>query len=193
MHISSIIEHFPYFGVFVTLVLGGLGFPFPEGATLIVCGFIISTHVIRLLPALSVAYSGVLIGDLLAYYFGRKYGRMIVTHKKFQRILSPQRLLKLEDMFKKRKTLLVIVGGHLIGEIFIVAGILKLPFTKFLLADAIASVFIIAIWVSIGYISGNSLDIIRRDITRIEHMAILLVTILLTIFLIFKRLKPTKS
>jgi membrane protein DedA with SNARE-associated domain len=189
MPVSAIIGHFPYFGLFITLLLGGLGFPFPEGVTLIVCGFLISTHVMKLLIALSVAYSGVLIGDLLAYYLGRKYGRMIVTHKRFHRIISPERLSRLEDRFNKKGTFLIMIGGHLVGEVFIVAGVMKMPLSKFLMADAIASIFTIALWTGIGYIGGNSLEIVKKDITRIEHIAIIFIVIFLSIYLFFRYFK----
>ncbi len=189
MPVSTIIGHFPYFGLFITLLLGGLGFPFPEGVTLIVCGFLISTHVMKLLPALSVAYSGVLIGDLLAYYLGRKYGRMIVTHKIFRRIISPERLSKLEDKFNNKRTFLIMIGGHLLGEIFLVAGVMRMPVHKFLIADAIASLFAIAIWTGIGYIGGNSLEIIKEDISRVEHIGILFAIIVISIYLLFRYFK----
>jgi membrane protein DedA with SNARE-associated domain len=185
----AILEHFSYMGLFILLILGAIGFPFPEGTVLIICGFLIFNNVIEALPAIIVAYSGILIGDLIAYSIGRKYGRMVVTHKRFQWIISPAQLSKLEDMFNKRKTFFVMIGGHLIGEIFIVAGIMRLPLSKFLMADAIASVFIIVIWVGIGYIGGNSLEILRKDITRIEHIAIIFIVISLSIYLFFRYFK----
>jgi membrane protein DedA with SNARE-associated domain len=189
----AFIEHFSYIGLFVLLILGAIGLPFPEGATLIVCGVLIFTHVIKSIPALLIAYSGILIGDLLAYSLGRKYGRMIVTHKRFHRIISPERLLKLEDMFNKKRALLVMIGGHLVGEIFIVAGVMRMPLSKFLAADAIASVVTIAIWTGIGYIGGNSLQVIKKDVTRVEHIAILFVIILLLIYLLFRYFKSRKN
>jgi membrane protein DedA with SNARE-associated domain len=149
--------------------------------------------VIKSIPALLIAYSGILIGDLLAYSLGRKYGRMIVTHKRFHRIISPERLLKLEDMFNKKRALLVMIGGHLVGEIFIVAGVMRMPLSKFLAADAIASVVTIAIWTGIGYIGGNSLQVIKKDVTRVEHIAILFVIILLLIYLLFRYFKSRKN
>ena len=189
----AFIEHSSYIGLFVLLILGAIGLPFPEGTTLIVCGVLIFTHVIKSIPALLIAYSGILIGDLLAYSLGRKYGRMIVTHKRFHRIISPERLLKLEDMFNKKRTLLVMIGGHLIGEIFIVAGVMRMPLSKFLAADAIASIFTIAIWTGIGYVGGNSLEVIKKDISRIEHIGILFVIILLSIYLLFRYFKSRKN
>jgi membrane protein DedA with SNARE-associated domain len=189
----AFIEHSSYIGLFVLLILGAIGLPFPEGTTLIVCGVLIFTHVIKSIPALLIAYSGILIGDLLAYSLGRKYGRMIVTHRRFHRIISPERLSKLENTFNKKRTLLVMIGGHLIGEIFIVAGVMRMPLSKFLAADAIASIFTIAIWTGIGYVGGNSLEVIKKDITRIEHIGILFVIILLSIYLVFRYFKSRKN
>jgi membrane protein DedA with SNARE-associated domain len=178
----AFIEHFSYMGLFVILVLGAIGLPFPEGTTLIVCGVLISTNVIRPIQALLIAYLGILIGDLLAYSLGKKYGRMIVAHRRFHWIISPERLLKLENTFNKKGILLVMIGGHLMGEIFIVAGVMRMPLSKFLVADAIASIFTIALWTGIGYVGGNSLGVIKKDITRIEHIGILFVIILLSIY-----------
>jgi membrane protein DedA with SNARE-associated domain len=164
------IGHFPYLGLFVLLILGGIGFPFPEGGSLVLCGLLISTKVINPMYALAIAYSGVLIGDFLFYSFGRKYGRMILTHRGFSRILSRQRLAFLEDKFNKWGILFIFIGGRLIGEIFLVAGILKMPRLKFLIIDALSSLLTVVLWIGLGYIGGHTLQIIREDIARIEHI-----------------------
>jgi len=191
--LTELVGNFPYMGLFILLILGAIGFPFPEGTILIICGFLIFNNVIEPLPAIIVAYSGILIGDLIAYSIGRKYGRMVVTHKRFQWIISTAQLSRLENKFNKKGTLFIMIGGHLLGEIFLVAGVMKMPVSKFIISDAIASLFAIAVWTEIGYIGGNSLEIIRRDIIRVEHMAILLITLLLTIFLFYKRFNHPKN
>ena len=193
MAFPAVAEHFPYVGLLLLLILGGLGLPFPEGITLIVCGVLIFTNVIKPIPALLIAYLGILIGDFLAYSLGRKYGRMIVTHRRFHWIISPERLSKLENTFNKKGTLLVMIGGHLMGEIFIVAGVMRMPLSKFLAADAIASIFTIALWAGMGYIGGNSIEVIKKDITRIEHIGILFVIILLSIYLLYRYFKSRKN
>ncbi len=187
--ISGIAEHFPYIGLFILLILGGIGLPFPEDTTLILCGFLISTHVVKPVPALFVVYTGILIADYILYIVGKKYGRMIVTHKRFHKILSSERLSMLEDKFKKRGILFILIGRHLVGlraQIFLVAGVMRMSPVKFLITDAFSSLFTIAIMVGVGYLGGNSLDIIRKDITRVEHVVILLIIILLTIYLLYR-------
>jgi membrane protein DedA with SNARE-associated domain len=172
MSSPTIFVHFPYLGLFLLLILGGIGFPFPEGGTLILCGLLISTNVIKPMYTLVIAYSGVLIGDFLFYSFGRKYGRMIITHRMFRRILSPKRLEMLADKFNKWGILFIFIGGRLIGEIFLVAGILKMPRWKFIIIDALSSLFTVVIWIGLGYVGGHTLQIIKEDIARIEHILI---------------------
>jgi membrane protein DedA with SNARE-associated domain len=172
MSFLTIFGHFPYIGLFLLLIIGGIGFPFPEGGALILCGLLISTKVIKPIYAIAIAYSGVLIGDFLFYSFGRKYGRMIITHRMFRKILSPKRLEILEDKFNKWGILFILIGGRLIGEIFLVAGILKMPRLKFLTIDALSSLMTVVLWIGLGYLGGHALRIIQEDIVRIEHILI---------------------
>ncbi|MCL4537089.1 MAG: DedA family protein [Nitrospirae bacterium] len=194
--ISGLIEHFPYMGLFLLLILGGIGLPFPEDTTLILCGFLIATQVIKPIPALLVVYAGLLITDFSLYFVGKKYGRKIVTHKRFRKIVSPERLAALEDKFNKKGILVILIGRHLVGlraQIFLAAGVMRMSALKFIMADAISAIFTMAIMVGAGYIGGNSLEIIKRDITRYEHIGILLVIILLTIYLFFRYFKSRRS
>ena len=195
-NISTLVEHFPYIGLFLLLILGGIGFPFPEDTTLILCGFLISTHVVKPVPALLVVYAGLLITDFSLYFVGKKYGRMIVNHKRFHKIISPERLLMLETKFNKKGVFVILIGRHLVGlraQIFLAAGVMRMSALKFIMADAFSSIFTMALIIGAGYMGGNSLEIIKRDITRIEHIGILLVIILLTIYLFFRYFKSRRN
>src|SRR4030066_632030 len=89
---ATFINHFPYLGIFLLLILGEIGFPFPEDATLILGGFLTAHGVIKPLPAFSVLYLGLLITDFSLYLVGKKYGRSVVEHKRFRKIISSDRL-----------------------------------------------------------------------------------------------------
>ena len=194
--ISGLIEHFPYIALFVLLVFGGVGFPFPEDATLILCGFLISHDLVKPVRALLIVYAGLLLADIFLYAVGRKYGRVIVAHRRFQKIISAERLLMLEEKFKKTGVLFILIGRHLIGlraQIFLAAGVMRMSVVKFIIADAFSSLFTIAVMVGAGYIGGNSLQILRKDISRIEHAGILIVVIFLIIYLFFKYFKSGQN
>lgn len=188
INIWSYLMHFPYLGLFILLILGGIGLPVPEDTVLILCGFLISAGVVRPYYAIPVVYAGVLIGDLIIYSFGRKYGRRVITNKRFHKILPPGRLASLEERFHKRGGLVIILGRHLIGfrvQIFLAAGILRMSMLKFFLLDAFTSVFTIVLMVGAGWMGGESFNRLKKDITRIEHMAILAVVIFLAAYLAY--------
>jgi membrane protein DedA with SNARE-associated domain len=196
MDVPAIIEHSPYLGLFALLVLGGLGLPFPEDATLIACGFLIAADVVRPFPALIVVYAGIVVTDWGLYAVGKKYGRLVVNHRRFRRILSAGRLSALEEMFKKRGVLFILVGRHLIGlraQILIAAGVMRMNFMKFLVADAVSSMFTVSLMVGAGFVGGNSLEIIRNDITRIEHLLVVLAVVSVAVFLLFRHLRMRKN
>lgn len=194
--ISRIVHHSPYVGLFVLLVLGVFGFPFPEDTTLILCGFLIASKVVMPVPAALLAFAGLMSADIIVFSFGRKYGRKIVDHKRFQKIISPGKLSLLENIFDKWGVLFVVVGRHIMGlrtQLFITAGVMRMPMWKFIVADAFTIPLTMLIMIGMGYLGGNSLRIIRSDMTRIEHWAILLAVILLVIYISVKFFKSENT
>jgi membrane protein DedA with SNARE-associated domain len=190
--ISGFVEHFPYLGIVLLLILGAFGFPFPEDTTLILCGFLIATDVIKPVPVLSIVYAVLLATDFAVFSFGRKYGRQIVTHKRFRKFMSLERLSRLERTFNKWGILYIIAGRHIVGlraQLFIAAGAVRMPKWKFLAADAITAPVTMLVMVGVGYMGGNSLQVVKKDITRIEHVGILLAAVIVAMFLLHKRLK----
>jgi membrane protein DedA with SNARE-associated domain len=137
---GTLIDHFPYLGIFALLILGGIGLPFPEDATLLLSGFLVAHEVIQPLPAFLVVYSGLLITDFFLYSIGKKYGRSLVEHKRFHRILSTdEKLLKFKEKFKKWSAWFLFFGRHFVGlraQIFLTAGVMRMSLIKFLIADA---------------------------------------------------------
>jgi membrane protein DedA with SNARE-associated domain len=62
---------------------------------------------------------------------------------------------------------------------------MKMSAIKFLMADGIAALLTIALWGGIGYWGGNSLQVLKKDVTRIEHIAIVALLILLACGIFF--------
>ena len=190
------IEHFPYLGVFLLLILGTLGLPFPEDGIVLLSGFLAAQDLIKPLPAFSVVYSGLLITDFLLYSAGKKYGRRLVEHKRFQKIITAGRLAKLEKKFKKWGPLVVFFGRHVLGlraQIFLVAGVLKMSWKKFLVADGTSAFITITLWGGLGYAGGNHIDTLRRDITNIEFILTVSLAILVGSVLFFRYLKKRRN
>jgi membrane protein DedA with SNARE-associated domain len=178
---GAVIQHFTYIGIFCLLILGGVGFPFPEDAVLIMSGLLIAHDVIKLIPAVLIIYPSLLIADFILYSIGRKYGRMIVEHKRFSKIVSPATLSKLEEKFTRWGALTVFLGRHIVGfraPIFLISGVMRIPRAKFLIADGLSAIITISFNLGLGYLGGNSLLVLRKDITRVDYILILALVIL---------------
>ncbi len=187
--VLDFLVHFHSGGLFILLILGGVGLPFPEDATLILCGFLISRDFVHPVRALVTVYVGILCADSIIFHIGKKYGRRVVTHPRFQRFLSPRRLTELEGKFARRGVWFILLGRHLAGlriQIFLAAGVMRMQYLKFIAADAISALFTITLMVGIGYVGGNSLEVLRKDMTRIEHVALFGVSILATGYVLYK-------
>jgi len=193
---TTFINHFPYLGIFLLLILGGIGLPFPEDTTLILSGFLIAHGVIKPVPAFLVIYPGLLMTDFFLYLVGKKYGRMVVEHKRFRRIIASDRLSKLEEKFKRWGIFVVFFGRHLLGvraQVFLAAGVMRMPAIKFLMADAASAILTVTLMVGIGYLGGNSIEALKKDMTRIEHIAVVLLVILLMSWIVFRYFKSIKK
>jgi membrane protein DedA with SNARE-associated domain len=193
---GTVIQHFTYIGIFCLLILGGLGFPFPEDGVLIMSGLLIAHGVIQLAPALLVIYPSLLIADFILYSIGRKYGRMVVEHKRFSKIVSPFTLSRLEEKFTRWGALMVFLGRHVVGfraPIFLISGVMRISRTKFLVADGLSAIITISFTLGLGYLGGNSLMILKRDITRVDYILILALVILVAGWIILRYFRDRKK
>lgn len=194
-YLSYLVAQFPYVGLFAMLILGGIGFPFPEDATLVLCGFLISAKVIKLVPALLVVYAGLLISDFFIFLAGNKYGRAVVNHPLFRKLISSRSLEALERQFARRGVLFILVGRHLFGlraQIFLTAGVMKMSPLKFLAADACSAVITMTLLIGAGYAGGSSLAIIRKNMAGWEHVAVVLLVVSLALFLLYRYFRKEK-
>ncbi|HYA94341.1 MAG TPA: VTT domain-containing protein [Thermodesulfobacteriota bacterium] len=187
---SYLINNYPYTGISLTLILGGIGLPFPEGTTLIMSGFLIANGTIKLIPTFLVVFPLLLITDFFVYFVGKKYGRVLVQHQRFRKLISPERLLKLEEKFKRRGSLVVLFGRHILGlktQLLLLAGVMKMSVTKFLIVDGATALLTVALfWGGIGLLGEERIQMFKAEATKIGHIAMVIFFILLAGWICYK-------
>lgn len=184
--LSNIVVQFPYAGLFLMPLLGCIGFPFPEDVILLSCGFLISQRTVVPLPALLVVYAGVIISDFLIYSLGRKYGRAIITHRRFKKLLPPEKLHSLETRFRKYGVLSIIIGRQIIGvraQTLLAAGVLDMPLRTFLMIDAFAASVTVMLMTALGYTGTQRL--IKDHAISLNGICLLMVPVLLAVLIFF--------
>jgi membrane protein DedA with SNARE-associated domain len=181
--ITNFINSFPYIGIFLTLILGGMGLPFPEDGVLLLSGFLIAHGTIKLFPTFLVVFPLLLITDLFIFFVGRRYGRRLVQHQRFGKLISPEKLLKLEERFRRRGAWVVLFGRHILGlrtPLFLAAGVTRMSVTKFLIVDAATAFLTIALfWGGIGLLGDDRIERLTTGAASLGHLAMVVFLILL--------------
>jgi membrane-associated protein len=188
-HLPGLIENFPSLGLLILLVLGVIGFPFPEDAILLTCGFLVSRGSANPPLAFLSVFSGLLLTDFFLYSVGRRYGRMVITHKRFSRILSPERLSAMERVFNRRGVLVILIGRQILGvrsQVLLSAGVMKMPSRTFLLLDAVSALITITLMAGAGYLGGHNLNVLLKYISRVNSAALIFLAALFVIYLVFR-------
>jgi membrane protein DedA with SNARE-associated domain len=107
-------------------------------------------------------------------------GPAAYQHKRVQRVFSPERQEKLRAHFAKHGFLTIVVGRHtpvLRAPVFFLAGASKVPFWKFLLADAVSAAITVPIVVTLGFYFGEHLEDIRRIIHEAQWVIVAVVAL----------------
>jgi membrane protein DedA with SNARE-associated domain len=179
---ERLIASSPYVGLYVALCLGGVGFPIPEEVPVITAGALAHRGVVRWWLALLVCLAGVSTGDLVLYLTGRRWGERALDLALVRRFLSHERRDTLEAAYRRHGVLIVFVARHVIGlrpAAFVTAGVVKLPFWKFALADGIAIAYGIPLNFTIAYFFTEHLHSILADLRRVESWIALVLLVAL--------------
>lgn len=153
-----------YGTVFGVLIACGLGVPLPEDLSLILGGFLAHKGAASLTGMMIVGFAGILIGDSLIYWAGRRLGSRVGTGKRtgfFARIVTPEKRARVEGLFALHGQKIVMIARFLPGVravTYFTAGSARMPFWRFLLWDGIAALLSAPLFVLLGYKFGGELE-----------------------------------
>ncbi len=179
-------DYWPYYAAaFAYLVASGCALPFPEEIPTITAGIWVAgdPHDPLRWLILLVCYVGVVLGDVILYSIGRWSGPHLLERPWVKRLLPPEKWKRIERNYHRYgiKVLLVIRWVPAIRTpIFISAGIMRLSFLRFLLADGIAAVFGHTLLFFLAFEFGDQFrDLVWRAERQVNHVKPLLILLLL--------------
>lgn len=185
--IDALIEHFTYAGIFIVLFLGGVGVPVPEEAPILAAGVLAGEQVIRWWIALPVCILGVLSGDIVLYWVGHHWGERILDWRVVRRVLTPAREARLIAAYRRHGVKIVFTARHVMGlraAAFLTAGIVRIPFLKFLAVDAAAAMVGVPVGFGLAFFFTDQLQEILVDVRRLERWLVLLALVALAVWLV---------
>jgi membrane protein DedA with SNARE-associated domain len=165
-----------YLGIFLVLLACSLGLPMPEDVPLLFSGFLVHRGMAHLAIMIPIAMAGVLGGDCILFYMGKRFGHHVVELRLFRRVVNPSRLLLAERLFQKHGIKIIFVGRFLPGlrpMIFMAAGVLRVPFATFIGVNGLAACISVPVLVTLGKVFGNNLDKIKGEVRTATHFIVL--------------------
>lgn len=144
-----------YFGIVAVLLLSGLGLPVPEELPVVIAGAASAYGQLNPWLAFLACVVGALAGDCLLYFVGYHFGHSALKdHRFFTRFLKPEREERVEQMILQHGLKVLILARFMVGirsAAFLAAGILRLPFRRFIVVDAICATIVIGIFFSLSF------------------------------------------
>jgi membrane protein DedA with SNARE-associated domain len=152
--LQEFVDNFTYLGVFAVLLLGSLGVPIPEEMPIIAAAVLSHEGVVRWWLALPLCLLGVLSGDVVLYWVGRHWGEQALNWRLVRLVLSPAREQWLKAAYRRHTLKTVVTARHVMGlraAAFLTAGIARVSFWKFVVADAGAAVLGVPLVFGLAY------------------------------------------
>jgi membrane protein DedA with SNARE-associated domain len=115
------------------------------------------------------------VGDNAGYWIGRRYGVQLIRVRGIRRVYSERRLRAADEFFARRGWLAVFFGRFVaLLRIFAgpLAGMHRMPWPKFLLANALGAVVWATAMTILGLMLGTQLDRALRLASRSGYVGL---------------------
>lgn len=182
--VSTYIEHFTYAGLFLVLVLCGLGLPVPEDLALLTGGFLVHRGITQYPTTLAVSFVGVVAGDNSLFFLGRRFGTNLLKYLEFVRPRTLPRIERLKRFMDRHGPMAIFYARFLAGMralVYVIAGSTGVSPRRFVVYDALGALISVPLAVSIGYFFGDQIESAVRYLGGFDR----LVLVAAAVFIIF--------
>jgi len=189
-----------YAFIFGVLILCGFGLPMPEDIILVTGGVLawIASPLEQasfwglledrgLQVMVLVGLGGILGGDSVIYWAGRRFGRRVAEVWPFRRLITPAKLERVERLLRRRGNVVVMIARFLPGlraPTYFTVGHSRLPFWEFLLYDGLAALISAPLWVFLGFWFGDDIERAAHEASRFGHYILAAVLALVVVMVV---------
>jgi membrane protein DedA with SNARE-associated domain len=180
-----------YIALFFMLMGGAIGLPIPEDLPLIFGGILIQLGKSSPELIFIVCYSGIIIGDVLIYTFGRWLGPSVFKRKVFQTPRARYRLKRIRLSMERSSVPMIFVARHLFylrTLTFLSCGALRMRFSTFLAADAVAALISAPLMLALGYFASEHFETVIEWLHQAKIYSIFIGVIIAIVgFVMYRR------
>ena len=144
-----------------------LGFVFPGEMAVLLGGVVASQGHVPLAGVIAAGVGGAVSGDAVGYLVGRRWGRRILDST-LGRFVKAEHLDRAEHALARRGSGAVFLGRFTVALRVLVpglAGMARMPYRRFALANVTGGALWGATMAVAGYLAGNSWHVVAHDIS----------------------------
>jgi membrane protein DedA with SNARE-associated domain len=176
--LAPILASYGYLAVFGFLFIESFGAPVPGQTMLMAAGVFAGAGRLNVFGVAVLGFLAAVAGDNVGYLIGHFGGRRLVLRFGRYVFVTEGRLAKAEDFFARN-------GGKIVGVARfvdglrqlngIVAGIVGMPWRRFLAFNALGAAAWVAVWTSVGFFAGGHLPAIYHGFHRYQPLVLAVV------------------
>lgn len=174
-----------FWGIAVTLFIGGIGFPVPENPVLLGGGYAIFKRLSPPIPSLSLWYLAILCGDILLFAVAYWLFTRPAISALLRRYLGEKRIGRYQTAFSYWGGWILFLGRFTFGvraAAYIAAGAARYPWLRFLAVDGLSVALQVLLFVGIGYYAGERVAWARATGGRIGLLLAIFVLVTILVF-----------
>lgn len=198
--LSWITEHarHAHWLIFLGILLAGFNIPISADLLIIAAAVLAATIVPENLWLLfGSIFLGCLFSAHIAYWLGRLVGPQLCKWKIFSKILSAERLSRIQKFYEKHGLLTLVIGRFIPfgvrNAIFMTTGMSRVSFLKFALRDFFACLFWASICFSSFYAVGHSYETIKQFMQSFRLLLFLAFGVTVIGFIWYKKRRKTSK
>ncbi len=185
-------EKLGLFIIFLLLLACGLGLPIPEDISIVASGILVSGKLVTFWHAFLVCMVGIIIGDSMIYWMGRLWGKKLFKKPLISKVINNRFLSIGRLAFKKFGKRIIFFARFMPGlraPIYFFAGSRKISFIFFLIVDGIAASISVPVWIYVGKIFGENLDVLDKAIKKMQLGTVMFVILIILLLIAGNYLK----
>jgi membrane protein DedA with SNARE-associated domain len=141
------------------IALTGCGLPIPEEAAIVVAGVLSSQQQLYWPIAFATCLAGAIVGDSCMYAIGYRWGHGIFTaHPRFEKLFAAENEEQFQAAIEAHAFKVMLLARFLVGvraPVYVMTGVVHLPFRRFLLYDLISAASVVSVVFGLSYFFGD--------------------------------------
>jgi membrane protein DedA with SNARE-associated domain len=175
---ASLLHPGSYLGLFALIALTGCGLPVPEEVFIVGAGVLSAQGELRPELAFVACLAGALVGDAAMYGLGRRFGHNLIrVHPKFAKFVGAEREAYFERAVERHGFKVLLLARFMVGvrgPVYLAAGVVRMPFLRFLVWDLVAATLVVGAFFSLSHAFGDELTHWLRDVEVLLTVVVLL-------------------